>query len=172
MDLILWRHAQAETLPLDEEQTRQVAAGEPVTVHLDWQADLARTLTSKGQRQAERMAVWLNARLPEGTRVLVSPAQRTQQTALALGRPFRTVASIHPQASVDEVLGATRWPQARQPVLIIGHQPTLGQLAARLLTGQDLAWSVKKGGVWWLRARERDGQTQVTLHAVQNPDVL
>ena len=58
------------------------------------------------------------------------------------------------------------------PVLIVGHQPTLGMLAARLLTGQDLAWSVKKGGVWWLRSRERDGQTQVTLHAVQAPDFL
>ncbi|MEK8087247.1 histidine phosphatase family protein [Aquabacterium sp. A3] len=172
MDLILWRHAQAEALPLSDELTRQAQAGESVTIQIDWQADLARVLTAKGQRQAERMAVWLNARLPEGTRVLVSPAQRTQQTALALGRSYKTVASIHPQASVDDLLAAARWPDARTPALIVGHQPALGQLAARLLTGQDLAWSVKKGGVWWLRSRERDGQSQLLLHAVQNPDSL
>jgi phosphohistidine phosphatase len=172
MDLILWRHAQAEALPLDDELAQQAAAGQPVTVQIDWQADLARMLTAKGHRQAERMATWLNAHLPEGTRVLVSPAQRTQQTALALGRSFKTVSALNPQASVDDLLKAARWPDARTPALIVGHQPTLGQLAARLLTGHDLAWSVKKGGVWWLRTRERDGEQQVTLQTVLNPDSL
>lgn len=173
MDLILWRHAQAEDLPLDDEKVlAQRAAGAPIEVHIDFQADLARRLTSKGERQAERMAVWLNQRLPESTRVLVSPAQRTQQTAQSLGRPFKTVATIDPQASVDDLLAAARWPHAKEAVLIVGHQPTLGMLAARLLTGHDLAWSVKKGGVWWLRSRERHGETQVTLHAVQAPDFL
>ena len=172
MDLILWRHAQAEALPLTDEQQRQAAAGEPVTVHIDWRADLARALTSKGQRQAERMAAWLNTHLPEGTRVLVSPAQRTQQTALALGRSFKTINALNPQGSADDIIKAARWPDARTPALIVGHQPTLGLVAARLLTGQDLAWSVKKGGVWWLRGRERDGQWQVVLQAVMNPDSL
>lgn len=173
MDLILWRHAQAEDLPLDDETLlAQKAAGETMLVHIDPRADLARCLTSKGEKQAERMARWLNQRLSETTRVLVSPAQRTQQTAQALGRPFKTVDAINPQASVDDLLAAARWPRAREPVLLVGHQPTLGLLAARLLTGQDLPWSVKKGGVWWLRSRERDGQTEVTLHAVQSPDFL
>lgn len=173
MDLILWRHAQAEDLPLDDEQVlAQRAAGATIEVRIDVQADLARRLTSKGERQAERMASWLNQRLPESTRVLVSPAQRTQQTAQALGRPFKTVAAIDPHASVDDLLTAARWPHAKEAVLIVGHQPTLGMLAAQLLTGYDLAWSVKKGGVWWLRSRERHGETQVTLHAVQAPDFL
>ncbi len=101
--------------------------------------------------------------------MLVSPAQRTQQTAQALQRPFKTVATIDPQASVDDLLAAARWPRAKEPVLIVGHQPTLGTLAARLLTGQDLAWSVKKGAWSGCVPRQRDGQTQVTLHAVQAP---
>lgn len=162
MDLILWRHAQAHALPLDDD----------LTVHIDLAQDLARTLTPKGERQAERMAQWLNQRLPDTARVLVSPAQRTQHTAMALGRSYKTVPALNPQASVDDLLAAARWPGAKDPVLIVGHQPTLGMLAARLLTGQDLAWAVRKGAVWWLRSRERDGETSVTLHAVQSPDFL
>ena len=172
MDLILWRHAQAHALPLDDALQAQAAAGEAVTVHIDLAQDLARTLTPKGERQAERMAHWLNQRLPQAARVLVSPARRTQQTALALGRAYKTVRAIDPQASVDDVLDAARWPRSKDPVVIVGHQPTLGMLAARLLTGQDLVWSVRKGAVWWLRARDRDGQPDVTLHAVQSPDFL
>lgn len=158
MDLILWRHAQAQTLP----------PSEPFEPELD----LARTLTPKGERQAERMAAWLNQRLTEATRVIASPARRTQQTAMALGRPFKTVPQIDPQASVDELLKAARWPLGRDPVLIVGHQPTLGLLAARLMTGQDQPWAIRKGAVWWLRGRERDGVSEVTLHAVQQADFL
>jgi len=160
MDLILWRHAQAQAhVPED---------GSPAS----FEADLARTLTPKGDRQAERMAAWLNQRLTDTTRVLVSPARRTQQTAQALGRSFKTVGTIAPDATVEDLLLAARWPHAKDPVLLVGHQPTLGLLAARLLTGQDQPWAIRKGGVWWFRGRERDGQLEVTLHAVQSPDFL
>ncbi|MEJ6005581.1 histidine phosphatase family protein [Paucibacter sp. AS339] len=153
MDLILWRHAEAELLR-------------------EGSTDLQRCLTSKGERQAQRMAHWLNHRLAASTRVLVSPAVRTRATAEALGREVRVVPSIAPDASVDDLLAAARWPLAAEPVLLIGHQPTLGQLAARLLTGQDLPWSVKKGAVWWLRSRVREGQSEVVLQAVQSADFL
>ncbi len=160
MDLILWRHAQAVMLE-----------DEGAMVSFDLARDLARPLTPKGERQAVRMAEWLNQRLPDTTRILVSPARRTQQTAEALGRRFRTVDAINPLASVDDLLVAARWPDAREPVLIVGHQPTLGLLAARLLTGQDQPWSVRKGAAWWLRSREREGGEQVVLHAVVPPDL-
>lgn len=155
MDLILWRHAQAVML---EDEGGSVA--------FDLARDLVRPLTPKGERQAVRMAEWLNQRLPDTTRILVSPARRTQQTAEALGRRFRTVEALNPLAGVDDLLTAARWPDAREPVLIVGHQPTLGLLAARLLTGVEQPWSVRKGAVWWLRSRERDGDQQVLLHAV------
>ena len=59
-----------------------------------------------------------------------------------------------------------------EPVLVVGHQPTLGQVAALVLTGQPLPWAVKKGAVWWLRTRDREGDEQVVLQAVQSPDCL
>ncbi|MCV2354381.1 histidine phosphatase family protein [Paucibacter sp. B2R-40] len=153
MDLILWRHAEAELLR-------------------EGGTDLQRCLTPKGERQAKRMAAWLNQRMTASTRVLVSPAQRTVSTAEALGREFRIVPSIAPDASVEDLLAAARWPDATEPTLLIGHQPTLGLLASLLLTGHDQAWAVKKGAVWWLRSRLRDGQSEVLLQAMQAPDFL
>ena len=153
MDLILWRHAEAV----------------PEREGLD---DLDRPLTPKGERQAQRMAEWLNHRLAHSTRILVSPAVRTQQTAKALDRSFKTVKAIAPDASATAVLSAARWPESSEPVLIVGHQPTLGHVAALLLGEVAQSWVIKKGAVWWLRSRERETGSQVVLQAVQSPDCL
>lgn len=153
MDLILWRHAEAE----------EAAPGGD---------DLKRALTTKGERQAERMAEWLNHRLADSTRILVSPALRCQQTAKALGRKFRTVAAIAPDASADELVAVAGWPDAAQPVLVVGHQPTLGMAAALLLGGAPQPWALKKGAAWWLRHRLRSDDGAIVLLAVQSPDSL
>jgi phosphohistidine phosphatase len=153
MDLILWRHAEALEM-------REV------------QDDLDRALTSKGERQAQRMAVWLNRQLPASARVLASPARRAQQTAAALDRKFKTVPELAPDGSVEGLLHAVRWPDAREPVLVVGHQPTLGLVAAYLLAALPQSWAVRKGAVWWLRAREREGGLQVVLHAVVAPELV
>ena len=153
MDLILWRHAEA----FDAE---------------DGQDDLERALTPKGERQAQRVAAWLNRQLPAGTRVVASPARRTQQTAAALERRFKTSKDVAPDASIESLLHAARWPDAREPVLVVGHQPTLGLAAAYLLAGEIQPWTIRKAGAWWLRSRERDGVVQVVLHAMVGPDTL
>jgi phosphohistidine phosphatase len=150
MDLILWRHAEAE----------------------DGLPDISRELTGRGRKQASRMADWLNPRLPQDIRILVSPAARARQTAQALGREFEEMPAIAPGASVDSVLAAAGWPDAAYPVLVVGHQPTLGQVAMKLLAGQPGDLTIKKGGVWWFQGRERAGQLQVVLRAVAAPDWL
>lgn len=153
MDLILWRHAEAHVIR-------------------EGQIDLERALTTKGERQAQRMAEWLNRRLAESTRIIVSPALRAQQTAQALERQFKTVNTLAPGGSVDELLKAARWPDAAEPVLVIGHQPMLGLTAGRVMTGSEVYWPIRKGAVWWLRHRMRDDEAQVVLQAVQGPDLL
>ena len=150
MDLILWRHAEAEP-------------GEP---------DLGRRLTSKGVKQAERMAQWLDSHLPDTCRVLVSPADRAQQTALALQRKSRTVPELAPGASVSAVLAAANWPDSREPVLIVGHQPTIGAVVSFLLSGEEAYWSVRKGAVWWLSNRAREGGAAVVLKVMVPPDFV
>jgi phosphohistidine phosphatase len=153
MDLILWRHAEAL-------EAREVTE------------DLDRSLTAKGERQASRMAAWINRNLPAGARVLASPARRAQQTAASLDRKIKTVAELAPDGTVEGLLHAVRWPDAREPVLVVGHQPTLGLVAAYLLASQAQPWAVRKGALWWLRGRERDGVLQVVLHAVVSPELV
>lgn len=153
VDLILWRHAEAQA---------GVAGCD----------DLERALTSRGEKQAARMAAWLDRQLPEGTRILVSPARRAEQTARALGRKYKLRAEIAPDGDADHLLELVGWPSARVPTLVVGHQPVLGQVVARLLGMQATECAVRKGAVWWLRRRERDGVAQTVLLTVQSPDVL
>jgi len=157
MDLILWRHAEAE----DIEETEEGCG-----------ADLSRRLTPKGERQALRMAAWLDRQLPEGVRVFCSPAVRCEQTVIALGRKYKARDELRPDGSVDELLQLVQWPEARQPALIVGHQPTLGRVVARLLDWREEDCSIRKGAVWWLRQRERDGQLQTVIVTVQTPELL
>jgi phosphohistidine phosphatase len=102
--------------------------------------------------------------------VLVSPARRAQQTARALERKFKTVPVLAPEGSVPELLASTRWPESREPVLVVGHQPTLGLAAATLLAGDAQVWTLRKGAVWWLRSRDREGERKVVLVAVRSPE--
>lgn len=150
MELILWRHAEAE----------------------DTSPDLERKLTGRGRKQASRMADWLNPRLPPDIRVLASPAKRAWQTAQALGRDYELVPELEPGASVADLLRVAEWPDSVHPVLIVGHQPTLGQVAMQLLANQAGDLPVKKGGIWWFVSRERAGELQVVLRAVAGPDWL
>lgn len=148
MDLILWRHAEAE-------------AGEP---------DLGRRLTAKGQKQAAKMAIWLDRHLPDTCRILVSPAERAQQTAQALGRKFKTIDELAPGASCDDVLSVAGWPESREAVLVVGHQPSIGQVVSYLLCGEVQEWSIRKAAVWWLSRRARDDDIKTAIRAVVGPD--
>ncbi len=148
MDLIIWRHAQAEE-------------GTP---------DHARALTPQGRKQAARMGAWLDRCLPSGCKVLCSPTVRTVQTVEALGRKFKIVDAIGPQATPEGVLEAAGWPDARSPVLVVGHQPWCGQAASLLLTGSAQDWTVKKSNAWWIAQRDREDGNEVYLKAVLAPE--
>jgi len=150
MDLILWRHADAEE-------------GAP---------DLGRKLTAKGHRQADLVAAWLLQRLPSKFAVFASPAERAQQTARALEAPFKTVEQLAPGAAVAEILEAADWPGRKGAVVIVGHQPDLGRAAAWLISGKASELTIKKGGLWWLTNRVRDGEAGVVVRAVLAPDLL
>ena len=153
MDLILWRHAEAEDVE-------------------DGSEDLARALTPRGEKQAARMAAWLDRQLPEGLRVLASPARRTEQTARALGRKFKMRAELLPGGTPQDLLELAQWPRAKGAVLVVGHQPMLGQTIAQLMGLQSTDCAVRKGAVWWLRQRQRLDQSQTVLVAVQSPELL
>ena len=160
MDLILWRHAEAEDWLAGNTPAGQAGL------------DMDRSLTQRGEKQAARMAIWLDRQLPEGTRIMVSPARRCEQTALALGRKYKVRPELAADATPAQLLELVQWPLGRLPILVIGHQPTLGQIIAQLLGLQEAECAVKKGALWWLRNRDRDGQSQTVVVTVQSPELL
>ena len=152
MELILWRHADAEPGGADT-------------------SDLMRPLTEKGRKQARKMADWLNRHLPDDCLVLCSPAVRTMQTAQALGRHFITDAALAPDAHAEDVLRVANWPDRTESVLVIGHQPTLGHVASLLVTGAKQDWHLRKGSICWIAQRAGDEAGIPYLKALLGADL-
>ncbi|KMJ48712.1 MULTISPECIES: SixA phosphatase family protein [Vogesella] len=150
MDLILWRHAEAE----------------------EGSDDMQRALTRRGQKQASAMATWLRKQLPDDFALLASEALRSQQTAALFAKSYEVVPALNPDASVEQVLTAIDWPRSGKTIVLVGHQPYIGRLAATLMSEQPLLWSVKKGAIWWLSHRERHGIEQIRLKAMMTPAML
>jgi phosphohistidine phosphatase len=150
MELILWRHAEA-------------ADGKP---------DEKRALTPKGLKQASKIAGWLDRNLPNSCRILASPTKRTVQTVEALGRKFKTYPELAPETTIEAILKIANWPDSKEPVLIVGHQPALGHLASLLLTGEQQDWAIRKGNVWWISQKERGEITSAYLKAIASPDLI
>jgi len=146
MDLILWRHAEAE----------------------DGLDDPRRKLTAKGHRQAAAMAKWLHAHLPKHYELIASPAVRTCETATALASKFGTSDDVGLSASPHSVLHAAGWPRASHAVVVVGHQPSLGMTMAQLMTGTPAQWSVRKGAIVWIVRRGSEN----VLRAVLSPDMI
>lgn len=148
MDLLLWRHAEA----------------------IDGTPDHSRELSQRGHDQARAVAAWLKDHRPRKLRVLSSPTTRTLQTVRAFTDDFEKVPALGPDGNVAGALAAAGWPDSGGAVLIVGHQPALGRLAALLLSGQEADWTVKKGALWWFTNRVRDGETQTVLRTVLPAD--
>ena len=152
MDIILWRHAEAE----------------------DGDDDLARALTPKGQRQAHDMARWIKAQLPDDVRIVASPAVRTRQTADALGLPYDIVQQIDPNAGADDLLAATGWPNSHGLVILVGHNPAISVLASRLAGAAESDIALRRAAAWWYASdTQTDGvQPRLTLKTVMTPSLL
>ena len=151
MELILWRHADAE---------------DPGP-----QGDLARVLTKKGRKQADVMAGWLRPRLEGKWRVVASPAARAVQTVAALGNGYEVAPAIDPTRSAGDLLRLVRWPDGDNTI-VVGHNPTLGEVAAQLVGGAECEVVFRKAAIWWFATRERDGRMETVLKVVMDPSML
>ena len=153
MDLIFWRHAET-------------------TEALDGQADAERPLTARGERQALRMAHWLERQLPESTKILCCPSVRAEQTVIPLGRKYKLREELSPNASIDDVLTLAQWPLNKNSILLVTHQPLIGEIISQLMQIQLQELVVRQGSVWWLRSRFKDEKPQTMLVTVQTPELL
>jgi len=153
MDLIFWRHAET-------------------TEAVEGQSDIDRQLSARGERQAQRMAQWLERQLPESTKILCCPSLRAEQTVIPLGRKYKLRDELSPNALVDDVLTLAQWPTNKHSVLLITHQPLISDTVKRLLHIQIPELVIKKGSIWWLRSRVKDDQIQTSLVTVQTPEFM
>lgn len=159
MDIIIWRHAEAEANSVNGR-------------------DADRVLTKGGRKDAARMAEWLKKHLPADSIVVASPALRCQETAAALHNishlEVKTADFLSVNSNVERIRKELASFSGAKAVLLVGHQPNLGWLVAKLAGLPDSACSVKKCAVWWLR--QRMGQDGTVLHTylltVQHPDFL
>lgn len=152
MQLILWRHAEAED-----------ANGKD---------DMARALTRKGHSQAQRMAKWLKPRLQGDWRILVSPARRALETVAPLGRDHAVEELVSPGRSARDVLRAAGWPSNDHHIVVVGHQPTLGEVASMIFLGEEGEAGIRKGAIWWFEARGGGDKMNAILKAVLSPDLV
>ncbi|MDR2164421.1 MAG: histidine phosphatase family protein [Zoogloeaceae bacterium] len=144
MELLLWRHAEA----------------------MDGSPDHARELTPRGKEQAWRIAAWLKKHAPGGIRLLVSPAVRARQTAAFFREEMEIREALASDAAPDEILALLDWPNAA-PCVIVGHQPMLGEILARLLKDARYLHSVRKGALWWLSGMA--GEEKAKLRCRKDP---
>lgn len=165
-NLILWRHAEAEV---------DSATGK----------DTDRVLTKRGRKDAQKMAKWLYAYLPDNTEILCSPARRCQETIAALqhlsalddrrknGLKVTVAEFLSIDSSVQTIANKIINDDISKTILVVGHQPNLGRLIAKTLGMDEAACAVKKGAVWWLRQRFTPGivagKLQSYLYTVQLP---
>lgn len=150
LDLILWRHAEAEVL-------------------LHGQSDLQRALTKKGHKQAKQMSLWLKKYQPKKSYMLVSPALRTRETANYLTQDWVEESRLAPERPLSPIIQLV----AQCPfesLILVGHQPWIGELAAHCLGVADGQLGIKKGAVWWLRLPKSGGHYK--LYSVQAPDLI
>ena len=117
MRLVLVRHAEA-------------APGTP---------DELRTLTPAGREKARELGDRLRAEGIEPDAVLTSPLLRARETAeaLDLGRP-EPDERLAPGATADDVRAAVRG--RGDIVVVVGHQPDCGRIAAALGDGIEPAF--------------------------------
>jgi phosphohistidine phosphatase len=160
MELILWRHAEAEP------HVPALADGS-----VDFEADQARALTAKGARHASRVGAWLDRQLPAQCRILTSPAVRCVQTAEALGRKFIKADVLNTDSTAAAILDAAGWPDGRGPVIVVGHNPLLGQVAALIFSGTAHDWKIKKASVFWIASKGEDDPAPFVRLAV-GPDIV
>lgn len=102
-------------------------------------ADRERPLAPRGERGAAVMGAYMAENHLVPARALVSPARRTLETWNIATRtwPAHTPPFFEDgiyEASADRLLGIIRRQEGHSPLMLVGHNPGMEELAARLLT--------------------------------------
>jgi phosphohistidine phosphatase len=152
VDLFILRHGKAE------------AAGKGMT-------DEKRRLTKSGQADIQGVARWIASQDYLFDLIAASPLARAQETAAivadTLGEPDKLVTwnSLVPGGNPDTVCREiSRFPED-QRILLVGHEPLLSMLIARIITGgEDAGIVMTKGGLARIRNFSYTSRPSGELH--------
>ncbi|NAZ35869.1 histidine phosphatase family protein [Rubellimicrobium sp. CFH 75288] len=99
--------------------------------------DHARPLNRRGRRDAPRMGVWIAAQGAVPARVLCSDAVRTRETLALMLPAWSPAPEVEHRAALyhatpEAMVSLLEAEATASPLALVGHNPGLGQLAARL----------------------------------------
>jgi phosphohistidine phosphatase len=138
-------------------------------------ADRRRPLTVEGKKRMRRVAAGLQRLGTAFDRILTSPLRRAVQTAAILGlclgvRPGKIVRTdlMLPGADIDDLLDMLRRNHRDETVALVGHEPHLSGLLAKLLTngGTGSFVEMKKGAAAHVRMEWDGSRPRATLVAL------
>jgi phosphohistidine phosphatase len=119
------------------------------------QSDADRALTADGRRKMREIGAGLKAAGIAPAVILASPLRRTRETAEVLHAVLEAPLGIElctplaPGHAPGDVIAELRPYDDRDEVMLVGHQPDMGELASYLLTGSthQVPLPFKKGAV-------------------------
>ena len=117
-----------------------------------WPDDTKRPLTAKGASRMRKAAKGLVRLGVKFDVILTSPLVRTRQTADIVAASFEArppivnAESLAPNGTYADVLADLQRHARRTRIALVGHEPNVGELAARL-AGSRRAFEFKKGAV-------------------------
>lgn len=145
-----------------------------------WPDDSQRPLTDEGRVKMRKVARGMSALDLSIDIVLSSPYARARETAEMVSRRFAGVPLVEtdqlvPDGTFEGLVGFLRdLTEMPRSVLLVGHEPHLGELACHLLAGRPGAWmTVKKGGLACLDVEHLDArQPRARLAWLLTPKLL
>jgi phosphohistidine phosphatase len=143
--ILLVRHAKAEPRPL---------------LALGPKRDSRRPLSDAGRKRMRRAARTLRKLVPAVDVLASSPLTRARETAEIIARrydamPIVDLTPLSPGGSERELLGWLQEQGQDAVVVLVGHEPDLGQFASWLLSGRKLPFApLRKGGACLIRFDE------------------
>jgi phosphohistidine phosphatase len=148
----------------------------------EWKgSDEARPLTPEGRAKLDEIAAGMKKVVSKLDLILSSPLVRAWQTAGAVAKAYgmknslklRDTAALAPDSKFDPLFAELAERADDRRVLLVGHQPHLGDLIAYLIAdGFARNIPLKKGGLACLEIDPATPRSSCTLHWLMTPKQL
>lgn len=121
-----------------------------------WPDDADRPLTPAGESKSHRAAAGLRNIEKNVDRIMTSPLKRAERTARIVGEELgvdcvETHEALAPGGGHAKVIEAVNGHPHGETIVLVGHEPDLGRLAAHLLFKDGSALPLKKAGACSIR---------------------